>query len=114
VYRTVFKLLETANIKVSSVLGKVTGLTFRSILEGLATARTLPVESLALLARHKRVRDKQEQLRKALGGCLLTEHFRFQLGELLAELAEPSQFDIAEAGMSFVFNKGTPKVSTTF
>lgn len=82
----IHRLLETANVKVSSVLGKVTGQTFRSILEGLATARTLPVESLALLARSKRVRDKQEQLRKALRGCLLTEHFRFQLGELLGEL----------------------------
>jgi hypothetical protein len=29
-------------------------------------------------------------------------------------LAEPSQFDRSETGMSFVFNKGIPKVSTTF
>jgi hypothetical protein len=32
----------------------------------------------------------------------------------LLVLAEPSQFDRSEAGMPFVFNKGTPKVSTTF
>ncbi|MBZ5727924.1 MAG: hypothetical protein LAP87_23385 [Acidobacteriia bacterium] len=29
-------------------------------------------------------------------------------------LTEPSQFDRSDAGMSFVFNKNTPKVSTTF
>jgi hypothetical protein len=29
-------------------------------------------------------------------------------------LAEPSQFGRSEAGMHFVFNKGTAKVSTTF
>ena len=29
-------------------------------------------------------------------------------------LAQPSQFDRSEAGISFVFNKGAPKVSTTF
>jgi hypothetical protein len=29
-------------------------------------------------------------------------------------LTEPSQLDRSEAGMPFVFNKGIPKVSTTF
>lgn len=29
-------------------------------------------------------------------------------------LAEPSQFGTSEAEIPFVFNKGTPKVSTTF
>jgi hypothetical protein len=41
----------------------------------------------------------------------------FSILSLLAfalSLAEPSQFDRSEAGISFVFNKGTPKVSTTF
>jgi len=60
--------------------------TFRSILEGLATAKEILPESLALLATHKRVRAKQDLLRKALRGCHLTEHFRFLLGELLEEL----------------------------
>jgi transposase len=82
----IHRLLETANIKVSSVLGKVTTKTFHSILEGLATLRTMPAESLALLATHKRVRSKQEQLRRALRGCLLTEHVRFLLSELLEDL----------------------------
>lgn len=82
----IHRLLETANIKVSSVLGKVTSKTFRSILEGLATTTLIRPESLALLATHKRVRPKQELLRKALRGCRLSEHFRFLLGELLEEL----------------------------
>jgi hypothetical protein len=29
-------------------------------------------------------------------------------------IAEPSQLGISDEGMCFVFNKGTPKVSTTF
>jgi transposase len=82
----IHRLLETANVKISSVLGKVTTKAFRSILEGLATNEWTQPESLALLATHKRVRHKQEQLRKALRGCRLTEHFRFLLLELLEEL----------------------------
>jgi hypothetical protein len=65
----------------SSVLGKMTGKTARSILEGLATAQTIKPEALALLATHKRVRAKREQLEKAQ----LSDHFRFLLRELLEE-----------------------------
>lgn len=82
----IHRLLETANIKLSSVLGKVTTKTFRSILEGLVTAESIHPEALAILATHKRVRPKQEQIRKALRGCRLTEHCRFLLQELLEEL----------------------------
>jgi transposase len=80
----IHRLLELSNIKLSSVLGKMTGVTARSILEGLATAKTLKPEKLALLARHKKVREKQEQLKKALR-CYPTDHFRFLLQELLEE-----------------------------
>ena len=82
----IHRLLETANVKLSSVLGKVTSQTFRSILEGLATAHSIRPEALALLATHKRVRAKRPLLEKALRGCRLTDHFRFLLGELLEEL----------------------------
>jgi transposase len=82
----IHRLLEGANIKVSSVLTKVTTKTFHGILEGLATARSIKPEALAMLATSKRVRAKQEQLRKALRGCQLTDHFRFLLSELLEEL----------------------------
>jgi transposase len=81
----IHRLLELQNVKLSSVLGKMTGATARSILEGLATAATIKPEALALLATHKRVRGKREQLAKALR-CRLTEHFRFLLRELLEEL----------------------------
>jgi len=43
---------------------------------------------------------------------LLTAHERYI--EQLHGLAEPSQLRTSEAGMSFVFNEGIPKVSTTF
>jgi transposase len=80
----IHRLLELQNIKLSSVLTKMTTKTARSILEGLATATTIKPEALALLATHKRVRDKREQLKKALR-CHLTDHFRFLLRELLDE-----------------------------
>jgi ABC-type lipoprotein release transport system permease subunit len=38
----------------------------------------------------------------------------FQLVGIGLLLAEPSQLSRSEIGISFVFNKGTPKVSTTF
>jgi transposase len=81
----IHRLPELQNIKLSSVLTKMTTKTARSILEGLATATTIKPEALALLATHKRVRDKREQLKKALR-CQLTDHFRFLLRELLDEL----------------------------
>lgn len=81
----IHKLLETANIKLSSVLSGLTGKTSRSILDGLATATSIRPESLAILATHKRVRPKQDLLRKALR-CHPTDHFRFLLRELLEEL----------------------------
>jgi hypothetical protein len=82
----VHRLLELQNIKLSSVLTKMTTQTARAILEGLATSKWIKPESLALLATHKRVKPKQEQLRKALRGCKLTDHFQFLLRELLEEL----------------------------
>ena len=82
----IHRLLELNNVKLSSVLGKVTRPTFRSILEGLATSKWVKPESLALLATNKRVRAKRDQLEKALRGCQLTDHFRFLLCELLEEL----------------------------
>jgi len=81
----IHRLLELQNIKISSVLKKMTSATARSILEGLATATTIKPEALALLATHKKVRGKREQLKKALR-CHRTDHFRFLLRELLEEL----------------------------
>jgi transposase len=80
----IHRLLELQNIKLSSVLGKMTGATARSILEGLSSKMTMKPEKLALLARHKRVRDRQPELAKALK-CHPDDHFRFLLSELLEE-----------------------------
>jgi transposase len=82
----IHRLLELANVKLSSVLGKVTTKTFRSILEGLATEEWKRPESLAVLATHKRVRAKRELLEKSLRGCHMNDHYRFLLRELLEEL----------------------------
>jgi hypothetical protein len=41
------------------------------------------------------------------------QRFQHQSGDD-GKLTEPSQLDGSDAGMHFVFNKGTPKVSTTF
>jgi transposase len=82
----IHRILETAKIKISCVLGKVTGATFRSILEGLATSHFNKPEPLAILATNKRVRSKQEQLRKALRGCRITDHFQFLLRDMLEDL----------------------------
>jgi transposase len=81
----IHRLLELQNIKLSSVLGKMTGLTARSILEALAKSSAVKPEALAMLATHKSVLGKREQLAKALR-CRPTEHFRFLLRELLEEI----------------------------
>ena len=81
----IHRLLELQNIKLSSVLTKLTTATARSILEGLATATDIKPEALAILATHKRIRHKRDLLRKALR-CHPTDHFRFLLRELLEEL----------------------------
>jgi len=81
----IHRLLETANIKLSSVLSNLTGVTGRKLLEGLATTTLIRPESLVLLANHKKLRPKQDLLRKALR-CYPTDHFRFLLSELLEEL----------------------------
>lgn len=85
VINRIHRLLETSNIKLSSVLSNIVGKTGRSILDALATATLVKPESFAALATHKRLKNKQEELRKALR-CERSDHFRFLLSELLSEL----------------------------
>ena len=85
VINRIHRLLETANIKLASVLSNIVGKTGRSILDALATATLVKPESFAALATHKRLKAKQEDLRKALR-CERSDHFRFLLSELLIEL----------------------------
>jgi transposase len=74
------KVLEDANIKLSSVASDVLGVSGRAILEALIAGQTDPVE-LAELAQ-KRLRRKIPELRLALEGKV-TEHHRFLLRMLL-------------------------------
>lgn len=85
VINRIHRLLESANIKLASVLSNIVGSTGRSILDALAMACLVRPEALAALATHKRLRSKQQEFRKALH-CERSEHFRFLLSELLSEL----------------------------
>lgn len=85
VINRIHRLLETANIKLACVISNIVGKTGRSILDALATATLVKPESFAALATHKRLKSRQEELRKALR-CERSDHFRFLLSELLSEL----------------------------
>jgi transposase len=77
------KLLETANIKLSSVASDVMGVSGRAMLEALISGNTDP-EVLADLAKGK-LRKKLSLLREALNGRFRPHH-QFMLGEILAHL----------------------------
>ena len=70
------KALEDANIKLSSVLADVTGVSGRAIVEALIAGETDPA-TLAALA-HQRVKAPPERLAEALRGRV-TSHHRFLL-----------------------------------
>ncbi len=70
------KTLEDANLKLSSVLADVTGVSGRAIVEALIAGETDPA-TLAALA-HQRVKAPRERLTEALRGRV-TSHHRFLL-----------------------------------
>jgi transposase len=78
------KVLEDANLKLSSVVSDMMGVTGQAILRALVAGREDP-ESLVQLARGSLVK-KQDQLRAALQGKLLPHH-RVVLEELLPLIA---------------------------
>jgi transposase len=77
------RLLETANIKLSSVVSDIAGKTGWAILTALAAGETEP-ERLARLACGS-LKAKRAELVSALRG-FVTPHFRWLLGELLDDL----------------------------
>jgi transposase len=77
------KLLEQANLKLSSVVSDITGVSARAMLEELVAGQTDPAV-LADLARG-RLRDKRAALEAALQGQL-GAHQRFLLTELLSQM----------------------------
>ena len=78
------RLLETANIKLGSVVSDIVGKSGWSILNALASGDTDP-EWLAGLA-HGSLKGKRSELTAALRGCV-NDHFRWLLRELLDDLA---------------------------
>ena len=77
------KALESANIKLSSVLTNIEGVSGRAILEAIIEGKASP-EAMAELAKG-RLRAKREQLEKALVGRVQAHH-RFILRELLCQI----------------------------
>jgi transposase len=77
------KTLESANIKLASVATNVMGASGRAILDAIVTGSTTPTE-MAELAKG-RLREKREQLDRALAGRIKPHH-RFVLSELLCQI----------------------------
>ena len=77
------KTLESANIKLASVASNVMGVSGRAMLEALINGTTSSVE-MAELAKG-RLREKRQQLDKALEGRVKPHH-RFVLSELLCQI----------------------------
>lgn len=77
------KTLESANIKLASVASDVMGVSGRAMLEAIITGTSNPTE-MAELAKG-RLREKREQLDKALQGRVKPHH-RFVLSELLCQV----------------------------
>jgi transposase len=77
------KVLESADIKLASVATDVLGMSGRAMLAAIIAGETSP-EAMAELARG-RLREKREQLTKALEGRVKAHH-RFVLAELLCQI----------------------------
>lgn len=77
------KVLESANIKLASVATDVLGVSGRAMLEAIIAGQATP-EQMAELAKG-RMRDKRDQLAKALEGRVKAHH-RFVLTELLCQI----------------------------
>lgn len=77
------KVLESANIKLGSVVSDIMGISSRSMLEAIIDGQASPVE-IAELAKG-RMREKREALTKALEGRVKAHH-RFVLTELLCQV----------------------------
>ena len=77
------KVLEDANVKLSSVASDLLGVSGRAMLQGLCDGEQQP-DQLAELARG-RLRSKRAELRDALLGNV-TEHHRFMLATLMQHL----------------------------
>jgi transposase len=76
------RLLQTANLKLSSVLSNVVGVSGLRILRAIAQGQTKGAELAELV--HDRLSAKKPLIIESLEGCY-SEHFRYILGQLLEE-----------------------------
>lgn len=83
VFNRIQKTLENANIKFASVATDIMGKSGHDMLDALIAGRLTP-KQMADLAR-ARMRSKIPQLKEALTGRF-TEHHRFMVGSLLAQI----------------------------
>lgn len=84
IIKRIGRLLETVNIKLGSVASNIVGKSGRAMLQAIASGDSQP-ERLAELALGS-LREKKNELALALDGRF-SEHFRWLLNGLLAELA---------------------------
>lgn len=77
------KVCEWSNLKLSTVVTDITGVSARSMLEAIVRGQTQP-ETLADLAKG-RLRSKRTELERALNG-LVREHHRFLLAQHLVQI----------------------------
>jgi len=82
------RLLQTANIKLSSVLSDIVGVSGLRILRAIAQGQTDGARLADLV--HGRVSGKKPQIIESLEGCY-GEHFRYLLGQLLEEYDHVNQ-----------------------
>lgn len=83
VVNRVQKVLESANLKLGSVASNVVGVSGRAMLEAIIAGQATPAQ-MAELSKG-RMREKREQLAKALEGRVKPHH-RFVLTELLCQI----------------------------
>jgi transposase len=80
----VHKILEDANIKLSSVVSDIDGVVARKLIEGII-ANELSATELVEQYYHKKMKASKEELVKALTGRL-TDHHRYMLSEIYAHI----------------------------
>jgi len=95
VINRVQKVLETADVKIASLISDLAGVSGRKVLTALAEGKLTPQEMAELVDR--RMELKKPALREALAGNV-GEHHRFMLRQLLAQLdhidAQVEAFDL--------------------
>lgn len=80
----IHKILEDANIKLSSVVSDIDGVVARKLIDGMI-ANKLSVTELVELNYHKKMKASKAELVKSLTGRL-TDHHRFMLAEIYAHI----------------------------